>query len=330
MQPTSYLSTLLLLCATLPHTFAHPSSPSSSTPQSEAPQPIHHNHQEPQQALLPLPKPQTNSKPHPPRQTRTPTRYESTLLARRLLALSSVGYLATTFPPAENLTTDPAYRFTPDSVGGLPIALPEYFADCGSSSGGNASRSDVGDEDGSAAHHHGGNGEPILIRLRISTTGKNSRDERGVSLGVDWWGQDAFQSAFHSQSKDVNVQRGLDESLAALPRMALLGHLEVLDPEEVKVQGVVRCFEDKHKDAKYWRPGDDRGAHTGEWVRMVVKEVYWVGGFGGRAWIGWLDVKGGEWNGVGRGEWEGVRLPGEEGWWKMPWFEGGGELGRGE
>jgi hypothetical protein len=107
--------------------------------------------------------------------------------------------------------------------------------------------------------------------------------------------------------------------------MAVLGYLEVLDEEEVERQKVVQCFEKRHADAKHWRPGDDRGAHTGEWVRLRVQAVYWVGGFGGRAWIGWLNVEE-EWDGAKRKEWERMRLPGEDGWESMPWFGGGKEI----
>lgn len=53
---------------------------------------------------------------------------------------------------------------------------------------------------------------------------------------------------------------------------------------------------------------------------MVVNEVYWIGGFGDRAYIGWIPVE--EWRNVTRGEWEAVRLPGEEKGWKE-WFLGG-------
>ncbi|KPI41601.1 uncharacterized protein AB675_9232 [Cyphellophora attinorum] len=254
--------------------------------------------------------PGSHADPHssslqPPRQIRTPTRYESTLLARRLLALSSTGYLSTSFPSAQNLSADPAYRWTPSEVAGAAIGLPEYFAAC---NGGSESEEDGGD--------------PVMIRLRISTTGKNSRNGGNVSLGVDWWSQEHLRERRGSQSFDA--MGWIDRSPSSLPRMALLGYLEVLDDEEVEKQKVVQCFERRHADAKHWRPGSERGAHTGEWVRLRVKAVYWVGGFGGRAWIGWLDVEG-EWDRVKREGWENVRLPGEEGWEKMPWFEGGQE-----
>ncbi|KAI9881869.1 MAG: hypothetical protein M1823_006420, partial [Watsoniomyces obsoletus] len=60
--------------------------------------------------------------------TTTPTRYHSTLLARRLLALSSTATLTTLFP--HNISSIPAYSRTPPDVAGITIGLPEYIADC--------------------------------------------------------------------------------------------------------------------------------------------------------------------------------------------------------
>jgi len=68
-------------------------------------------------------------------------------------------------------------------------------------------------------------------------------------------------------------------------------------------------------------PGSPGAAHKGFWARLVVQKAFWIGGFGDRARIGWLD--GEIWRGVrkegrkgddgderGRG-WGDVRLPGE-------------------
>ena len=43
----------------------------------------------------------------------------------------------------------------------------------------------------------------------------------------------------------------------------------------------------------------------------MVEQVYWIGGFGDRAYIGWIPVD--EWRVVTMGEVEGCRLVGEEG-----------------
>lgn len=97
--------------------------------------------------------------------------------------------------------------------------------------------------------------------------------------------------------------------MANLPRMGVVGFMEEMGEEEVRGDGVVRCFEKVHGDARWWRPGGN-GPHKGRWERLRVEEVYWIGGFGDRAWIGWFDVE--EWRGVKEEEWREVRLPGEE------------------
>lgn len=49
-------------------------------------------------------------------------------------------------------------------------------------------------------------------------------------------------------------------------------------------------------------------------MRLVVDEVYWIGGFGDRAYIGWIPTE--DWYSVTSEEIEAIRLPGEKksGW----------------
>ena len=70
------------------------------------------------------------------------------------------------------------------------------------------------------------------------------------------------------------------------------------------------CFLEKHPDAEAWTPGNK--IHESYWARLVVEEVYWIGGFGDRAYIGWIGE--GVWRNITMEEVEAVRLPGEEGW----------------
>ena len=211
----------------------------------------------------------------------TPSRYHSTLLARRLLALSSTGVLTTVFP--RNISEIPAYGRTPPEVAGISIGLPEYIADCE------------------------GEGNPTVIMLGVSTSTKNvefgSDDGKGrnVSLSISWWEQYA-----KPQNKGREAW-----SMADLPRVSLLGYLEEIPGEEVEEMGVEECFVRRHRDSRLWLPGSKFAAHQGKWARVVVQQVYWIGGFGGTNYIGWLD--GGEWRGVGEEEWKGVRLRGERG-----------------
>jgi hypothetical protein len=201
-----------------------------------------------------------------------PTRYESTVLARRLLALSSTGVISTIFPPN---SSDSNPRLPP-GLSSVPIALPDYIASCEETS------------------HPG---DPTLLALTISTTTKNAYAGSNVSLALSWW--DSY--------KELTGREPW--SAANLPRASLIGYLEEISGVEVEDEGLVECFTGVHRDSRFWLPGDESSPHTGIWMRMVVEQVYWIGGFGDRAFIGWFDVE--EWKGVGSGEWTAVKLPGE-------------------
>jgi hypothetical protein len=206
----------------------------------------------------------------------TPSRYTSTLLARRLLALSPTGVLSTVFPASSNQSssTEPhALSSPPSRVASTPIALPDYLADCEDS------------------------GNPTLLALSISTSTRNARAGSNVSLALSWW--DSYSRLTHRPPW----------SPANLPRASLIGYLEDLSPDEIEAHDIVACYTGIHRDSRLWLPGDSRAAHEGVWMRMVVQEVYWIGGFGDRNFIGWFDPN--EWRQIRRQDWDEVRLPGE-------------------
>ena len=74
-------------------------------------------------------------------------------------------------------------------------------------------------------------------------------------------------------------------------------------------EDVLECFTKRHPDAKWWTPGNK--IHKSEWVEMEVEGVYWVGGFGDRAYIGWIPVE----------TWRGAVLKEEDVW--RAWEEKG-------
>lgn len=289
--PTALLSTSLALAA------------SSSSP------PTH---------LLTNPPP---SSPDTAHTHRIPTSRESAILGRRVLALTPLATLSTVFPTTTD--NENILERRPPGLGGVPIGLMDYIADC--------------DPDPQLR------GNPTILAIGIATSFKNVAAGSNMSISVnwappyppkkriesassggmydrlrDWWhGADAQKKHKHKHNPDP-----VPYSAANLPRFSLLGYLEPIPPpdssdSEETLDALQTCFLSAHPDARYWLPGNR--IHASEWVRLVVTQVYWIGGFGDRAYIGWIPVE--EWANVTRDEWEAVRLPGEKpGWeeWSLP------------
>ncbi|KAL2020965.1 hypothetical protein VTK56DRAFT_7739 [Thermocarpiscus australiensis] len=256
---------------------------------------------------------------------RIPTSYESAVLGRRILALTPLGTISTVFP--EDKSGNPgsdgasALEKRPSGLGGMPYGLMEYIADC---------------EDNDL-------GNPTILAVSIGTTFKNAAAGSNVSLAVQWtpphppakrikssarsWlsylgfstGTEVGSDRHHKYKGHDHI--ALPYSAANLPRFSLLGYLEPIeggdDPKGDVGSKLASCFVKSHPDARYWLPGNR--IHESHFVRLVVQQVYWVGGFGDRAYIGWIPVE--EWQSVTREEWKKARLPGEKkGWkeWSLP------------
>lgn len=97
-----------------------------------------------------------------------------------------------------------------------------------------------------------------------------------------------------------------------MPRFSLVGYIEPVPTSEVLSYDVEACFLNRHPDAEAWLPGNK--IHQSWWGRLVVREVYWIGGFGDRAYIGWIPER--EWSGVTEDEIAKARLVGEDGYEK--------------
>ena len=270
--------------------------------------------------------PFTNPPSDLPSTHRIPTSYESAVLARRILALTPLGTLATVFPSTSSAADDDdddaaALERRPPGLAGVPISLMDYIADC---------------EDA---------GNPTILAITIATSFRNVRAGSNISLSLRWTppykpdgrirsAADAPSSPLLSALRWLGLARPTAATAAAppdvvpysaanLPRFSLLGYLEPIalpaaedDIDETPLADrsdapLASCFVAQHPDARYWLPGNR--IHASEWVRLVVTDVYWIGGFGDRAYIGWIPV--GEWRNVTRAEWEEARLPGEKKGW---------------
>lgn len=208
---------------------------------------------------------------------RIPTVHESAVQARRILRLEDIGTLSTVFPSgsSSNLLGDGATLLEnrPTGLGGSPIGLMDYYADCEPDTG-----------------------NPTILAISIATSFKNVAAGSNITLSVRYHPQD-----------------GKWHSAASLPRYSLIGHLEDIDDSAVQKASLAACFVKTHPDAAAWLPGNR--IHASNWVRLVVDEIYWIGGFGDRAYIGWIPVD--EWKSVTESEIESCRLPGERSSWAL-------------
>lgn len=286
---------------------------------------------------------------------RIPTSYESAVLGRRILALTPLATLSTVFPTspyatpadedADGVPRAVLLEHRPAGLGGAPVGLMDYIADCDAALGAAGS----GDDDAVADA-----GNPTILAIRIATSFRNVDAGSNMSVSVNWvppypprkrlgeqdeaasspssggllpsWAQRLLgrwtstptpppPSHIHPHARDP-----VPYSAANLPRFSLLGHLEPIALPDAAAHpaahaaaadALAACFTRSHPDARWWLPGNR--IHESEWVRLVVDHVYWIGGFGDRAYIGWIPAA--EWRNVTRAEWEAVRLPGEKPGW---------------
>lgn len=224
-----------------------------------------------------------------------PTIHESTVMARRILHLSSTSTLITTFPDLSDsdvtqssmalVSDDPqvtAFENRPPEMAGSPIGLMEYYADCEPDTG-----------------------NPTLLAINIATPYKNYAAGSNISMHVRWWPTQKNVYALEHASYDEEIPT--PHTPAALPRFSLHGHLEPIPPVDLAKHLIPACFLRTHPDSVLWQPGND--IHTSQYMRFVVEHVYWFGGFGDRARIGWLPLD--EWQNVTMDEVKSLRLPGE-------------------
>jgi hypothetical protein len=232
---------------------------------------------------------------------RIPTVHESLVLARRILHLTTIGTLVSTFPsPSSSLPSDfsqqhvnvqeyTAYENRPAEVAGSPVGLMEYYADCEPYTG-----------------------NPTLLAIDIATPYRNYAAGSNISLHVRWWPtQKNTYLPYLDLATDAHDEDPTEiptpHTPAALPRFSLHGYLEPIPAEDLASRLIPACFMHAHPDSALWQPGND--IHTSHYVRLVVEHVYWFGGFGDRARIGWLPIE--EWRNVTMHEVAQARLPGE-------------------
>jgi len=261
-------------------------------PSPPSAQPICDDHLEEELTESPL------SQPAPQHQASSlhlPTVRESAIAARRILKLASIATLSSVFPAAgtsANSTSRAAedaarrrdddnietiYESRPRDVAGAAVGLMEYYATC-------------------PPHAY----NPTIIGITIATAMRNAAAGSNVTLSLRW------QVPAHAPP----APDPWAYFPANLPRFSLIGYIERIPDRELGAgsgAAIEDCFFGRHPESRLWAPGTD--VHESWWARLVVQEVYWFGGFGDRARIGWLPVE--VWRAVREEEVDAFRLMGE-------------------
>ncbi|ORZ12679.1 pyridoxamine 5'-phosphate oxidase-domain-containing protein [Absidia repens] len=133
---------------------------------------------------------------------------------------------------------------------GFPFGLMEYYAD------------------GCTAED---NGDLLLFMSNLQINSRNAQHQR-QKIGF------TIRSL-----KEINQPIGNTSTPVQQPRFTLLGEL-VQMPKSLRKHNMA-CFGKMHKEAKFWEQ-----FHDFNFYRLEVQSIYYVGGFGGMNYIGWIPL----------------------------------------
>ncbi|KAF9537418.1 hypothetical protein EC957_008297 [Mortierella hygrophila] len=112
-------------------------------------------------------------------------------------------------------------------------------------------------------------GKPLMLLSHLQINVQNARSSNQISLAI--------------RKLPGPGERG---NPMVDPRVTLMGRL--VPVEEAKQKKAEECFVAKHPEAKWWLPG--AGFHDFKWYNFDIEEIYYIGGFGGIHYIGWIPV----------------------------------------
>lgn len=142
----------------------------------------------------------------------------------------------------------------------IPVSSMEYYADCD------------------------GNGDPYWLVVDIGSTFQN------IEEGSDYTFTIRVGDHPSNEEVDTSYPGSIKHSPAGSPRINLMGKLENVTFEnpidQLKLEA---CFLKRHPDAKAWLPRNKITPHKSHWAKLVVDEVYMIGGFGNLAYIGTIE-----------------------------------------
>jgi len=107
-------------------------------------------------------------------------------------------------------------------------------------------------------------------------------------FGISQNGRNILQSTNHSAT--MSIQSPPSRSLATKPRVALIGTVTVFPHDYEGGEALRACYVKSHPDA-WWVPGNKAGVHDAVWSRFDPQTIYFVGGFGGIHYIGYIPLE---------------------------------------
>lgn len=179
-----------------------------------------------------------------------PNEIEAASIARTLVNRESLA----------NVNTLKTFKEEDGSEAQVPVSSMEYYADC--------------DDDG----------DPYWLVVDIGSTYQNIAGGSDYSLTI--------RVGDHPLDDHVNPSYpgGITSSPAGSPRVQLFGKLvNVTFDSKYEMLKLEKCFTARHPDAKFWLPENIVSPHKTHWVKFVVDKIYFVGGFGDRAYIGYVN-----------------------------------------
>jgi len=96
----------------------------------------------------------------------------------------------------------------------------------------------------------------------------------------------------HSATMTVQAPLSSSHSPVSQPRVALMGNVTVFANEDNASSvddEIEACYLARHPDARWWLPGKS-GFHDAHWARFDPSSLYYVGGFGGEHYIGYVPL----------------------------------------
>lgn len=178
-----------------------------------------------------------------------PTVEDGALVARTLIKRESLANVNT----IQSITKgDKSYE--------IPVSSMEYYADC--------------DNDGNL----------YWLVVEIGSTYQHIRSGSPYSFTI--------RAGDHALKEDVSPDYpgGIASSPAGSPRVNLKGQLKDVEIENpLDYAALEKCFLSRHPDAQWWLPSNIVSPHKTHFVKFEVDDIFIIGGFGDRAYIGPVD-----------------------------------------